>query len=246
MGGDQYGDTLALEFADHIEKLVSRLRIEPGGRLVQNGDLGTLHHELGKTKPLAHAARERRHRLVRHIGEPHACQRSGDARPAHIAAKSHQPGRVGEVFDRRHMVVKAHRVRKIADPALDLQWLAYRIMTRDQHGARRHVGEAQHHQDRGGLAGAVRPQEAEGLALEDVEVERVDDDVLTVALRETSRGDDRLAHRRPNLATAPNINNSATAMMPNPTMPQVVEVATVTRNWVEAVSPREAARIVAM
>ena len=35
-------------------------------------------------------------------------------------------------------------------------------------------------------------------------------------------------------------------MTPTPTMPQVVEVETVTRNWVEAVSPREAARIVAM
>ena len=29
-------------------------------------------------------------------------------------------------------------------------------------------------------------------------------------------------------------------------MPQVVEVATVTRNWVEAVSPRDSARIVDM
>src|SRR5229473_8439545 len=196
MGGDQYRDALALEFADHIEKLVSRLRIEPGGRLVQNGDLGMLHDKLGKTEPLAHAARERRHRLVRHIGEPHACERVGDARPAHIAAMSHQPRRVGEVFDRRHMVVKTNRVRKIADPALDFQWPAYRIMTRDHHGARRHLGEAQHHQDRGCLAGAVRPQKAEGLALEDVEVERVDDDRLTVALGEASRGDDRLAHRR--------------------------------------------------
>src|SRR6266446_4109121 len=246
MGGDQYGDALALEFADHIEKLVSRLRIEPGGRLVQNGNLGMLHDELGKTEPLAHAARERRYGLVRHIGEPHACDRVGDARPAHIAAKSHQPGRVGEVFDRRHMVVKAHRVRKIADPALDFQGPAHRIMTRDRHGARRYVGEAQHHQNRGGLAGTVRPQEAEGLAFEDVEVERIDDDGLTVALGEASRGDGGLAHRRPNLATAPNISNSATAIMPNPTMPQVVEVATVTRNWVEAVSPREAARIVAI
>src|SRR5262244_3607941 len=205
-----------------------------------------LHDEFGKTEPLAHAARERRHGLVRHIGEPHACERVSYSWAAHSAAMSHQPGRVGEVFDRRHVVVKAHRVRKIADPALDFQGPAHRIMTRDRHGARRHIGEAQHHQDRGGLAGAVRPEEAEGLALENVEVERVDDDGLAVALGEASRGDDRLAHRRPNLATAPNISNSATAIMPNPTMPQVVEVATVTRNWVEAVSPREAARIVAM
>ena len=44
-----------------------------------------------------------------------------------------------------------------------------------------------------------------------------------------------LAHRRPNLATAPTISSSATPMTPAPAMPQTVEVATVTRNWLEAV-----------
>ncbi len=82
--------------------------------------------------------------------------------------------------------------------------------------------------------------------LQDVEVDAVDDDAGAVALGEAARGDDGLAHRRPNLATAPTISSSAAPMTPTPTMPQVVEVPTVTRNWVEAFSPRDAARMVAM
>ncbi len=53
-----------------------------------------------------------------------------------------------------------------------------------------------------------------------------------------------LAHRRPNLATAPTMTKSATPMMPTPAMPHIVEVVTVTRKFVDADLPRAAARIV--
>src|SRR5262249_29589914 len=138
------------------------------------------------------------------------------------------------------------QVRQIADPPLDLERLAHGVITRDLYGAGRYLGQPQHHQNGGCFAGTIRPQEAECLAFDNVEVEGVDDNGLAIALGEAPRSDDGRAHRRPNLRTAPNINANASAMRPNPTIPHVVEVATVTRNWVEAVSPREAARIVAM
>ena len=55
-----------------------RLRIEPGGRLVENRNLGLLDDDLGKAEPLAHAARECRDPLVRDIEQPHPRQRRGD------------------------------------------------------------------------------------------------------------------------------------------------------------------------
>ena len=165
---------------------------------------------------------------------------------AHVAGKAHQAGGVGEVFDRGHAVVEADGVGQIADPALDRERLAHGVAPHHPHLAVRDVGEAEHHQDGRGLAGAVRPQQAERLAPQDVEIDAVDDDARAVALGEAPRGDDGLAHRRPNLATAPTISSSAAPMTPTPTMPQVVEVPTDMRNWVEAFSPREAARIVAM
>ena len=74
--GQQHGDALVLELLDQVEELERRLRIEAGGRLVENGDLGALHHDLGKPEPLAHAAREGRDTLVGDVGEPHALERA--------------------------------------------------------------------------------------------------------------------------------------------------------------------------
>ena len=53
-----------------------------------------------------------------------------------------------------------------------------------------------------------------------------------VALGQTLRLDDGVAHRRPNLATAPTMISSAIAMMPMPMAPHMVETPTATRNWV--------------
>ena len=46
----QHGDTIGLKVADHVEQLEGRLRIEAGGRLVEDRDLGTLHHHLGEAE----------------------------------------------------------------------------------------------------------------------------------------------------------------------------------------------------
>ena len=162
------------------------------------------------------------------------------------------------------MIVEADRVRQIANPALDLQRRTRRITAEHADGAGGNLGQAEHHQDRRGLAGAVRSEQSKHLALDDIEVDGVDRVDVIVALGKASRRDHDLvcrrdgllvcrrdgllliAHRRPNLATAPSINSSATPIMPAPTIPHTVEVATVIRNWPDALSPRDVARTVVM
>src|ERR1700744_3320614 len=151
------------------------------------------------------------------------------------------------------MVVEADGWGKKAHPPLHLQRRARRIEAEHADLARRNLGEAQHHQDRGGLARAVGPEQAEHLAALDGEGDAVDRAGITIGLGEVLRRDHDLgrhdcclalllAHRRPNLATAPSIRSSATPITPAPAMPHTVEVATVMRNWLEAFSPRELAR----
>ena len=70
--GQQHRDAVGLELADQLEEFERRLRIEPGGRLVEDGDLGALDHDLGKPQPLPHAARECRHPLVGDFEQPDA------------------------------------------------------------------------------------------------------------------------------------------------------------------------------
>jgi hypothetical protein len=65
--GQQYTHAAVLEIADDVEQLDGRLRIEAGGRLVEDGDLRLFHQDFGKPEPLAHAAREGGDALVSHV-----------------------------------------------------------------------------------------------------------------------------------------------------------------------------------
>src|SRR5438093_1336188 len=66
---------IVLEVAG-VDRLHPRLRVETGSRLVEDGDLRVLHQDFGECEPLAHAARERLHRLVDDLGQADAFERS--------------------------------------------------------------------------------------------------------------------------------------------------------------------------
>ena len=52
-----------------LQQLGRRLRIETGGRLVEDRDLRILHQDFGEAEPLPHAARERLDALVGDVGQ---------------------------------------------------------------------------------------------------------------------------------------------------------------------------------
>ena len=160
------------------------------------------------------------------------------------ALEPDQPRGVAQIVGGGEVVVEADLVRQIADAALDRERLAHRIVAEHARLAVRDLAQAEQHQDGRGLAGAVRPEQPENLAARDRERDAFDDGRPVVALGEISHLDDALAHRRPNLTTAPTMTSSATPMMPTPTMPHSVEVVTATRKVCEADSPRAAARTV--
>src|SRR5205807_122076 len=74
------------------------------------------------------------------------------------AIDSDQARRVTHVLGGREVVVEADRVGQIADPALDLQRLAGRVVTEHPRLPVRDFTQAEQHQDGGGLAGAVRTE----------------------------------------------------------------------------------------
>src|SRR5262249_52664548 len=143
---------------------------------------------------------------------------------------------------RGQMIVEADLVRQIADTALDRERLAHGIVADHARAAAADLGQAEQHQDGGGLARAVRSEQPEDLAARDREGDPVDHRRFAVARGELAGLDQNVAHRRPNLATAPTITRSAAAMTPTPAMPHMAEVDTETRNSAVALSPRDAAR----
>src|SRR6185312_4503758 len=214
-----------------------RLRIEARGRLVEDRHLGLLQPDLGEAETLAHAVRIGADAAVADRLETHLGERVLDAGVGVLARDAHEPRRIAQVLARRQVLVEADRIRHVADAALDLERLSHRVEARDPHPSLAGLGQAQQHQDRRRLAGAVRPEQAEDLAGPDLEVDAVDGRRALVALDQPGRLDDRRAgggaHRRPKRATAPSTASNAIATMAMPMMPQRVEVLTVTRRSAE-------------
>ena len=103
---------------------------------------------------------------------------------------------VAEVLPPGQAAVEADRVGQVADPALDLARLAFRIQPHDRGRPAGRFGEAEEHQDGRGLAGAVLAEEAEDLARSHLEVQGVHCGQRPVALRQRLGPDDRLGRRR--------------------------------------------------
>ena len=184
-------------------------------------------------------------RLSADFGKTHALERVGDPFFALVFLESDQTGGVAQIIGSGHLIIKADRIGQITNPALDRKRFARRIEPEHAHFAAGNIGQPEQHQDRGGLARAVRAEEPENLSAPDGEGDVIDRDRAPVGLGQAFRLDnDVRAHRRPNLATAPTITSKATPMMPTPAIPHIVEVVTVTRKVVDANSPRAAARTV--
>src|SRR4029453_17875539 len=89
----------------------------------------------------------------------------------------------------RQVVVEADAVGQVADAALDLERLARRVEPDDSGLALGHLGQAEQHEDRRRLAGAVLAEKAEDLAGLDLEVEAIDRAAVAVMLRQATGPD---------------------------------------------------------
>jgi len=179
--------------------------------------------------------------MLSNLGEPHMAERRRDFRLALDPFEPHQPRGVAQVFGGGEIVVEPDLVGQVTDLPLHRQRLARGIVAEHPRLPARDVAQAEQHEDGGGLAGAVRTEQSENLATRHGKRNAVDDGHAVVALGEVFRLDD--VHRRPNHTTAPIMTSSAPPMSATPTMPQIVEVVTATRNVWDADSPRALARI---
>jgi hypothetical protein len=102
--------------------------------------------------------------------------------------------KVAEVLDRLaagQAVVQRELARDVADPAMDRDRVLRGLDLEHEGAAGCRADQVEQGPDRRGLAGAVGPEEAEDLALGDVEVDIDDAAVHPVRLGELLRADDR-------------------------------------------------------
>ena len=196
VGGEKHGDPpLQGNSLDEREKLDHALRVERCRGLIEDQHGWVLEERVRHAKTLAHAARERVDLLPGHLGKADLGQEVGDPRCRDGARDTVQACRVSEVLARAQPVVEADRVGHVAHVSLHLQRVAHRVDPDHACLAGRRFGEAQEHEHRRGLAGAVGTEQAEHLARPDLEAEVVHRHPGTVPFRQAPGFDDRLERR---------------------------------------------------
>ena len=69
MRGQQDGPSRLMVFTNDLPQENTRLRIEPGARLVEKQNLRIVHHRASNRKPLHHSAGKAAHHLVGALGK---------------------------------------------------------------------------------------------------------------------------------------------------------------------------------
>ena len=161
MGGEQHGAVLAVgtyKFADFNELV----RVETGGGLVEDEDLGVVDEGLRDADTLFEAARQRPDFLVLFRRESGAFHDLIHAFP--FLFQLEDSGNKLQELTHIHVVVERVGLGEVADNLMQFLGIFPDVETADSDIALRgrdQSGDDLHH---GGLAGAVRPQKTDNLS----------------------------------------------------------------------------------
>ncbi len=200
--GEQDRLAVGVELAEDLPERDAALRVEAGGRLVEEEDRGSVHDRPRHHQPLRHAAREREHIGAAAVGEPELVEQAGGLGLRRLRAHPEEPAVEVEVLvDARasgRACSSAARRRSAASPRSGA-----RPRRRRRRSRRPDVGITRVVSMPGGrgLARTVRTEQTEDLARVHLEVEGVHcHDVARVHLGELLGANHHVGHR---LATYP-------------------------------------------
>ena len=159
VGGEENGDAAGVFFADEVEEIALHERVEAGGGLIEEEQLGAVQQALHDADFLLVAVGKVADAAV--LLELHDVGQLFDALGAIAIVKT--GGILEQVFDFHAFVIVDLR-RQVADISADLRAMFGHILAKNLAGAAGGVDQRQEQADGGGFAGAVRPNEAEDLA----------------------------------------------------------------------------------
>ena len=155
VGGHEHGDPERAEAGDEGEHLLPAERVEAGGRLVEEDQLGVSDERLGELGALAHAGGEATDRAEARLVEADEVEdvrRPLARRPRRDAAQLTERGDgVGRRLIERQAVVLGH----VAEAGTYADRVAGDVLTTDLDRALGRCGEAEEQPEHGRLAGAV-------------------------------------------------------------------------------------------
>src|SRR2546422_10635149 len=198
---------------DELPQRAPRPGIEPRRRLVEEQDARPVQHTARDVGRAAHAAREGAHRRVAALRQPELPQQlvdpcRGGARPPREVP---QPRGEAQVLLDREVAVERGLLKHQPDAAPHREALAHHVVPRDAGAPARGREQRSEDMDGGGLAGAVRPEEAKKLGLAHVEVEAVQRADRAEVLAQAARLDHPFAARAREVGAARYTHSLASA-----------------------------------
>ncbi len=186
MGRQEDRGAAALDATDQLPEVAARLRVEPGGRLVEKQDLRLIHECCRYREPLALATRELRLLLTRALLQVDLTQER-QLVDLELVAGGEEPHGLA----RGQVVGERARLQLDADPALHTGWIGEHVDP--SHGGRSTVRFSEPFQDLDSrrLPRSVRTEETEDLARFDEEADPADRFDLAVALPQVTDLHDR-------------------------------------------------------
>ncbi len=172
--GQDQRDAALLEPEQPVPHHVPGLRVQAGGGLVENQDLRFVDERAGDGQAALQAAGQRVDLALGAVRELDEIQQRGGPLADDAPGQPEVPAVDEQVLPDGQLHVEGVLLRHHAEPGADRRAVPDRIAAEDAQfpaGRRRHAAD---HPHRGGLTRAVRPQEPEGLAAVQVEVDPVD------------------------------------------------------------------------
>jgi hypothetical protein len=194
LGGEQDGGALGDQLADHVPQLVAAGKVEPGGRLVEEYHRRALYQRGGHVEAAAHPAGVGPHRPVGGAGELEALQQFVGPLPRLAAGQLREAPGQPEVLTAGQVGIDRRILAGEADPVADAVGVADHVVAEDLRVPAVGWEDGCQDPDRGGLAGAVGPEQPEHGTGRHLEVDAVEGDHVAEALDQSLYEDCGVAH----------------------------------------------------
>ena len=164
MGGQEDGLALGDELPEPVPDQVPRLGIEAGGGLIQEQKVRIVDQRAGERQAPLHSAGQGLDFRFAAIPQPGEIEQVRDAGAQGLVGFAEVAPIDQEVLEHREIRIQVVHLRHYADPDACLACRARNRQAEQVHRAGIGIGEAEAKPQRGGLAGAVRPEQAVALA----------------------------------------------------------------------------------
>src|SRR5882724_11201278 len=182
VGSQQNCFAALVVFANDLPQEQAGLRVEASARFVEKKNLRVVHHGARNGKALHHTAGEAAHHLVGAIGEFETLQEGCRALGAFLRGEAEIGAVKREDFASGEGKIQIGALGHDTDEALDGDLRLPDVVFSDKRLAAGGADASGEDADRCGLAGAVRPEEAENFSGENVEGDSVKRDNFRLGL----------------------------------------------------------------